>query len=288
MKDFKIAYFGGEPIGVPVLERLCDAGFTPQLVVTNPDRPQGRKMTLTPPPLKEWAAAHDIEIFQPENLKQKEDLKPLTETDWDLFIVVAYSNLIPKWLLDLPKHKTLNLHPSLLPKYRGPSPIRSVILADDKQTGMTIIELDEKMDHGPILDQAILDIKDEEWPLPGNELDSRLAALGGQLLCDTLPRWLAGEITPTPQDHAAATFTKKISKADSELKIDPHNLPAGEEARAAFLQICAYAGWPETFFIHEGKRIKITKAELTPEGELRLLRIIPSGKKEMDFADYQF
>jgi len=283
MNNCKFVYFGGEPLGLPVLNQLFEAGFVPDLIVTNPDRPQGRKMISTPPPLQVWANEKGIELSQPENLKDPKTLSQITNTNWDLFIVVAYSQIIPQWLINLPTHNTLNLHPSLLPKYRGPSPIRSAILADDKDTGATIIQLDEKMDHGPIVAQAELELTDEDWPMLGRELDRRLTDLGGQLLITILPSYLEGKISPLPQDHTKATFTKKISKTDGELKIDSFNLPAGSEARTVFLKICAYEGWPETFFIHEGKRIKINQAELSSNGQLRILRITPEGKKEQDF-----
>ena len=124
----KIVFFGGEPLGLPALEALVRAGLTPQLVVCNPDRPSGRGLELTPPRIKTWATEHGIAVFQPTSYKNEEARLKLVETEWDLFIVVAYNFILPKWLLDLPKYGTINMHPSLLPKLRGMSPIRTAIL----------------------------------------------------------------------------------------------------------------------------------------------------------------
>jgi len=142
------AYFGGEPLGVPVLETLKATGFVPNLIVASPDRPAGRKHELTPPPVKIWAEANNIPVFQPESLKERDALTPLTKETFDLFVVVAYNKILPKWLLELPVHKTINLHPSLLPLYRGASPIRSAILEDNREAvGVSIMLMDKEMDH---------------------------------------------------------------------------------------------------------------------------------------------
>lgn len=285
-KNLKLVYFGGEPIGVPVLTELEAAGFLPSLVVCNPDRPVGRKQVLTSPPVKVWAAERNIEIFQPENLKPETVGHRMSNSEeWDLFVVVAYNKIMPKWLIELPKHKTINMHPSLLPKLRGASPIRSTILEDMRdECGVSVILLDEKMDHGPIIGQQTMDIAPEHWPIKGGELDLALARLGGALLASLIPSWIAGKIEPIEQDHDKATFCKKIQKADGELHIDPHNLPTGDDAYQALLKIRAYDGWPGTFFMYEGKRIKITDAELKDNGSLDILKVIPEGKSETKFS----
>lgn len=286
MKKYTIAYFGGEPIGVPVLNELKKVGIVPSLIVCNPDRPVGRKHVLTAPPVKQWATAHDIEVFQPETLKDKDTLTPLTNTKFDLFVVVAYNKIIPKWLLELPEHGTLNVHPSLLPLLRGASPIRTTILNDMRdQCGVTIMQLDEKMDHGPILAQEILPITEESWPLHGTTLDAKLAHLGGTLLAETIPKWLTHEIIPSEQFHAVATYCGRIDRSDGELSIDPYNLPVGNEARQALLKIRAYDGYPGTFFMHKGKRVKILEAHIK-KGALSITRVLPEGKKEMTFEHY--
>jgi len=282
----KIAFFGGEPLSVPVLEELKTNGIIPDLVICNPDRPSGRKMTLAPPPIKIWSQENNIEVFQPETYKDETVKQKLTEGEFDLFIVVAYGKILPKWLVDLPKYKTINVHPSLLPQLRGPSPIRSAILNDIRETGVTIMQMDHEMDHGPIITQMKMEIAPENWPIDGNELDLGMARMGGALLASIIPDWLEGKITPTPQNHDEATYCEKISKDMSELKIDPFNLPKDKEAYSTLLKIKAFAGWPETFFMHEGKRIKIKQASINDAGILDISRIIPEGKKETDFATY--
>ncbi|MEM9337068.1 MAG: methionyl-tRNA formyltransferase, partial [Patescibacteria group bacterium] len=259
----KIAYFGGEPLSVPVLNELKQAGILPELVVCSPDRPVGRKQALTPPPTKVWAQKHGIEAFQPVSYKEKAEIEKVLDDDFDLFVVVAYNFILPEWVLELPKHKTINVHPSLLPKLRGPSPIRSAIANDDREAiGVSVMLLDNEMDHGPLLAQQVMPIADEYWPIDGQELDKGLANLGGALLADTIPQWLTGKIEPTEQAHDAATYTEKLTRADGELALNPHNLPTSDAAFQALLKIRAFSGWPETFFVHEGKRVKIKEAEL--------------------------
>ncbi len=282
----RFAFFGTPDIAVYVLEELEQAGFVPTLVVTNPDRPLGRKQILTSPPVKVWAQERDISVFQPESLKNKDLLAPLTHHAFDLFIVAAYGALIPSWLLTLPTHGVLNVHPSPLPKLRGASPIRSAILEDMRQTGVTIMQMDAELDHGPIVAQMDAAIDPTLWPMRGRQLDRLMMHQGGALLADILPRYMNGELTPSPQDHESATFCHKITKEMSELALDPYNLPTGKEAYQMLLKIRAFDGWPETFFIHSGQRIKIKDAELALDGKLVPTRIVPEGKKEMDFEAY--
>ncbi|USN87986.1 MAG: methionyl-tRNA formyltransferase [Candidatus Nomurabacteria bacterium] len=284
--NLKITYFGGEPLSMPVLEELKKSGILPNLVICNPDRPSGRKKQLTPPPTKVWAEENGIEVFQPESYKDEDVKTKLASGNFDLFVVVAYNKILPKWLIDLPKFKTINVHPSLLPKLRGPSPIRSAILNDQRETGVSIIVLDEEMDHGPIIAQAKVTIPSEKWPISGTELDMTLGQIGGKLLAKTIPNWTSGNITPTDQDHSQATLCTKITKNMGELQLDPYNLPKGEGAYKALLKIRAFAGWPETFFIYNDKRFKIKEAVLTNSGQLVINKIVPEGKSETDFSAY--
>ena len=286
-----MVYFGGEPLGVPVLQELKAAGLLPSLVVCNPDRPSGRGQNLTPPRVKVWADEHNIPIFQPESLKDTHTInvgvRPPHCGEWDLFVVVAYNHIMPKWLIELPKHKTINLHPSLLPKLRGPSPIRTAILEDHpEQIGVSIMLMDEEMDHGPLLAQMKLEIAPENWPMAGEKLDGALANLGGALLADTITKWASGKITPTEQDHTNATYTQKLTKGLGELDLDPYNLPKGESAYQMMLKINGLDSWPGTFFFHNGKRMKITGAMIAEDDSLKINTIIPEGKKEMKFSDY--
>jgi|AntRauTorcE11897_2_1112592.scaffolds.fasta_scaffold02275_4 methionyl-tRNA formyltransferase len=285
--DIKFAYFGGEPLGVPVLEELKKAGLLPSLIVCNPDRPVGRSQELTAPPLKIWAAKNNIEVFQPNSYKEQAEFERLLRHDWDVFVVVAYNFILPQWFLELPKKGVLNVHPSLLPSLRGASPIRTAIkdnLVDD--IGVTVMLLDEKMDHGPILEQEQFVPNANKWPLSGPVLDGFLAKMGGRLLADVLPAWVHDEISPQEQDESLATYCPKLTKSDGELRINPTKLPTGTPATICWHTIQAFEGIGQTFFIHNQKRVKIAKAELTLGGSLRLLRVIPEGKSEMDFSQY--
>jgi len=281
----RFAFFGTPDIARIVLDELEAAGYTPALMVTNPDAPVGRKQILTPPPVKVWATSRTIPVIQPTTLKKPEAVPELTQEPFDCFIVAAYGKLIPEWLLAIPTHGTLNVHPSLLPEFRGASPIRSAILADKRETGVTIMLMDAQMDHGPILAQAEATITEKEWPLPGRILDECLARQGGRLLSATLPGYLAGTITPREQAHDAATFCTKIDKSMSELVLDPHHLPTGEQAREYLLKVRAFDGWPETFFMYQGKRVKIKDATII-DGVFTPTRVVPEGKHEMLFSDF--
>jgi methionyl-tRNA formyltransferase len=287
MSQLRFAYFGGEPLGVPVLEELAAAGYTPSLVVANPDRPAGRKQVLTPPPVKVWAEKRGIPVYQPDIIpKEPAELPQLTEVVWDVFIVVAFNKILPTWLIELPEHQTINVHPSLLPKLRGASPIRSAILRDERDhIGVSIMQMDEKMDHGPILAQQAMPITDEHWPVAGPELDTALAHLGGALLAATLPKYMAGTISPQEQEHEAAIYCGRLTKDQAELVIDPFNLPAGEAARTAYRTIQAFAGIGDTWFMYEGVRYKIVAAHLDGE-RLVIDSVIPAGKTEKDFCSF--
>lgn len=285
----RIAFFGGEPLGVPVLEELYLTGITPDLVVANPDKPVGRKQVITPPPVANWANEKGIVVYQPQSYKGDAAAKvqaKLSAADWDVFVVVAYNHILPQWLLDIPKQGVINLHPSMLPFLRGASPIRTAIKDDlREQIGVTIMQMDATMDTGPILDQMPLSISDEHWPTPGPELDLALARMGGAMLADVLREYLAGEIMPQDQDHSMATYCGRLTKADSQLDINPRKLPTSNKAYQAWLKINAFAGIGGTWFEHNDKRIKIKEAEFSM-GKLRLITVIPEGKPAIDFATW--
>lgn len=281
----KIAFFGGEPLGLPALQALVAAGLTPEWVFCNPDRPKGRGQTLHAPPIKTYAQENGLSISQPSSFKNESDFPELTNTEWDLFVVVAYNFILPPWFLALPKHGVLNVHPSLLPKLRGSSPIRTALLENKRdEVGVTVMVLDEKMDHGPILAQELY-ITDV-WPVSGPQLDTALGVAGAMLLVKTIPLWLAGDITPTEQAHENATYTQKITKSQAELTINPYSLPNGVEATKILYKIHALAGNPGTFFLHDTKRIKVTEATLSLVGQLDIKKVIPEGKSEMTFVEY--
>ncbi len=280
----KFAFFGTPDIAVIVLEELKKADMMPSVIFTNPDAPQGRKMMLTPSPVKVWALREGVPVLCPQSLRTDDTVETyLREHDIELAVVVAYGKIIPESLLSVPKYGMVNVHPSLLPRFRGASPIRSAILADERETGVSIMLLDSEVDHGPLLTQEVVKIEERAWPMRGRELDTLLAERGGELLAKTLPLWIEGQITPTEQDHARATFCQKITKEMGELDLnaDPYQ---------NLLKIRAFDGWPGTFFFTEknGKRIrvKIIDAELAKDGSLRILSVIPEGRNEIAYEDF--
>lgn len=267
------------------LEELKTRRFLPAFIVTTPDKPRGRKMILTPTPVKIWAEENKIETADPESLRNNSDLvSKLAGLDCDLFLVASYGKIIPKEIFEIPKLKTLNIHPSLLPKYRGASPIQAQILNDEKEIGVTIIEIDEEMDHGLIVAQKKIE---EEISLGRKKLEKILATEGAGLFVQILPDWVAGETKPRAQDEKSAIYCKKISKEMGELQIDLGNL--SKNARENFLKIKAFEDWPTAYFFIERNgrwtRVIVTDA-VFENNSLKILKVIPEGKKEMTFADF--
>ena len=203
------AFFGTGALAESVVSSLMRAGHTPSLILTKPDSKQGRHMELTAPYIKTWAQLQGIEVFQPESLKELPTDSPLHVQKYDLFIVASYGKIIPQDILDLPQHGVLNVHPSLLPLYRGPSPIESVLLDGHITTGVSIMKLDADMDHGPILTQSAFIINPES---NAGTLEVMCGQLGGELLVQVLPHYLEGTLIPKEQDHTQATVCKKITK----------------------------------------------------------------------------
>lgn len=278
----KTVFFGTPDIGVYVLEELEKAGLLPSLIVTNPDAPQGRKMVLTETPVAGFARDRNIPVLKPRTLKDPEIHQTLQNSGAELFIVAAYGKIIPQSILDIPKYGTLNMHPSLLPKLRGASPIRGAILKNEYPTGVSIMLLTAGLDEGPILAQEIADIPPTQWPMRGRELDERLAHMGGSLLAQTLPQWISGALTPQEQDHAGATHSVKITK-------DMALIDLTDDPISNLRKIRAFDGWPGAYYFHEKNgmpiRVKIVDAEIK-DGALVLLRVIPEGKKEMSYEDF--
>lgn len=280
MKNPAFVFFGTSSFSVAILEELTAAGLSPALIVTAPDAPQGRKLIVTPSPVKVWGEEAGIPVLTPPSLKAEGELAALYNSEWDLFVVASYGKLLPGALLSVPKYGTLNVHPSLLPRFRGASPVRSAILADERTTGVSIMLLDEEMDHGPVVAQARIEIEEEDWPMRAPILEELLAHAGGELLAETIPAWISGALTPEEQEHTAATYSEKLTKADGELDLsgDPYQ---------NLLKIRAYEGWPGTYFFDNGTRVKIVDVELAEDGTLRILRVVPEGKKEMDYEAFK-
>lgn len=210
----KFLFFGTPEFASIILQKLIAAGFIPLGVICNPDRPVGRKKIITSPPTKILANRLNIPVLQPEKIEveslKKEIHKKTKSRFFDFFIVAAYSKIIPAKILKIPRLGVIGVHPSLLPKYRGPSPIQSTILNGEKVTGVTLYLLDEKMDHGPILAKKEMLVDNLSFP----NLSKNLAELGGDLLAQILPKFLKKEITPLPQNETEATYTKKIKTED--------------------------------------------------------------------------
>ncbi len=277
-KNIKIAFFGNSEFSLVTLNELKRNGVMPDLIVTTPDKPQGRKMVLTPTLTKVWAIDNSIEYIEPIKLKEEKFLEKIE--DYNLFIVASYGKIIPKTVIDMPEYKVLNIHPSLLPKYRGPSPLQEQILNNEKEVGVSIMLIDEQVDHGAIVAQKKVDIKN--WPIGFLSLQDKLAKEGSKLLAETLSDWIKGKIKPKAQDDSEATFTKKVEKQDGliDLTMNPYN---------NYLKILAYEEWPKTYFevSKNGSKMRvIIKSAIWKNGTLEILRVIPEGRKEMDYKAF--
>lgn len=291
IQNLNFVFFGTPDIAVRTLEILKQNDLIPSLIVTAPDKPQGRKLVLTPPPVKIWAEKKGIPVLQPEKLDSdfgfrlsakasaEARISDLQKDPWDLFVVIAYGKIFPKWLINLPKHGTLNIHYSLLPKYRGAAPVQVAILAGDTETGVTVQKMVKELDAGPIVAQETVAIgENEKTP----ELLERLVGVGVELLVKTLPEYLKGSITPVAQDHSQATKAPKIKKEDGLINL-------GDNPELNWRKFRAYHPWPGVYFFTKKNvkkiRIKITNAELK-NGELVIIKVLPEGKKEMSYKDF--
>ncbi|PIR89440.1 MAG: methionyl-tRNA formyltransferase [Candidatus Harrisonbacteria bacterium CG10_big_fil_rev_8_21_14_0_10_40_38] len=276
--DPKFIFFGTPRFAELVLKELLDANLLPGAVICNPDRPVGRKKTITKPAVKrliiEKEFENKIKILQPEN--SQEILTILSGISKpDIAIVAAYSKILPADIINLPKLGTLGVHPSLLPKYRGASPIQSVILSGEKETGVTIYKLDEKMDHGPILAQEKQTLNGDETYL---DLEEKLAILGGKLLVKTIQDYTSGNFELKEQDHKNATFTKKISTDDAFIdESDLMSAQNGENAEEIYRKIRGFNPEPGAWTIKNGKRTKLLEAKIIDK-KLVLTLIQEEGK----------
>ncbi len=252
----KIIFLGTPEFGVIILEELIKANFKPVLVVTAPDKPVGRKQIITLPPVKISAKKYNIEVCQPDKIENyKLKIKKLNP---DLIIAAAYGQIISNDILDIPQYGSLNVHPSLLPKYRGSSPIQYTILNGEKETGVTIILMTEKLDQGKVISNFQFPISNEKITYP--ELSQKLAELGAKLLLETIPKWVNGEIEPKPQDDSRSTYIKILKKQDG--KIDWK-----KPAECIERQIRAFQPWPGSFSELEisnqkSQKLKILKADV--------------------------
>ncbi|MFZ3020089.1 MAG: methionyl-tRNA formyltransferase [Minisyncoccia bacterium] len=275
----KFIFFGTDSIAIPVLNELEKSGLMPVLIVCGEDKPKGRGLVLTPPATKLWAIERKIPVLQPKKLDE-DFISTVSNFSFEYGIVASFGKIIPEAVLNLFPKGLLNVHPSLLPKLRGPSPIESTILYENT-AGVTIIKLDKEMDHGPIVAQQ--EIKFENWPPKYSDAEAILGSAGGKLLIESLSDYLSGHIELKEQNHSEATFTKKIQKDEALINLsdEPTNL---------LKKIRAFEEWPTAFFFYEtskGKiRIKIKDAHIESD-TLILDRIIPEGKGEMEWSDFK-
>lgn len=252
MKNIRIIFFGNPQCVTPVLD-LLRKHHTLCAIIASPDKPAGRHHALLSPATKIYGQENAVPVFQPEQISI-ETWKNLGIPDADLFVVAAYGKLLPQSIIDIPQYKTLNIHPSLLPLYRGPSPVQSSLLNGDSVTGVSIMRIDEKMDHGPILAQKELPISPDDT---AETLRERLFIEGGHLLIDILPAWINKTLPGEPQDDTRATYTRMIRK---ELgRIEWNN-----STQTIINQIRALTPWPGTFtFLQRDSellRVKIVHA----------------------------
>ncbi len=297
MDSLKVVFMGTPDFAVPSLKALKSEGYEIPLVITQPDRPAGRGKKLRPPSVKVLAQELGLRVYQPEKVKENQELKEILEgIKPDLIVVAAYGKILPEWLLDLPKYGTINVHASLLPKYRGASPIQWAILNGEAETGITIMKVIPELDAGPILSQGKVKIEEED---NAKTLHDKLANLGAELLIKTIPKFVSGEIKPVPQDETKATYCPQIRKEMGRVNWQ-------EGSREIFNRVRAFYPWPCAFTSFKGRGIKLLKVRpvegegepgevigvkeglkvATGEGALLIERLKPEGKKEISGEEF--
>jgi len=252
IKKIKILFFGTSEIAKEILEALIRGKYNVIAVLTQPDKKIGREQLIRKGLVKEFSEINKIPILQPLKLN-KEAVEKIKELEPDLIIVIAYGKIIPKEILEIPKFKSINIHPSLLPKFRGPSPIQNAILAGEKETGVTIMLMDEKMDHGDILFQKKVQIYPEDTT---EILTKKIAPVSSKLLLETIPLWIEEKIKSLKQDDTQATYCQLVEREDGHIFWD-------STAEDIFNKYRAFDPWPGIFSVwrkeNEIFRIKLTK-----------------------------
>ena len=250
----KLVFMGTPDFAVPVLEALIGR-YEIVGVVTQPDRRARRGRKLEASPVKVAALAHDLSVLQPSSLRRPDAVAELRSLAPDVIVVVAYGQILRAEVLSIPPRGCINVHGSLLPRYRGAAPVAAAILAGEEETGVTIMLMDEGMDTGPILSQATCSISHQDTR---ESLRARLAQLGADLMMNTLPRWLAGEIQPQSQDDSQATYCRIIAKQDGLIDWSQSAVEIWRRSRA-------YYPWPGTYTYWRGKLLKVLRAEALPQ-----------------------
>jgi methionyl-tRNA formyltransferase len=290
--SIRVVFMGSPDFAVPTLHALAaDEAYTLVGVVTQPDRPAGRHMTLTPPPVKVAAEALSIPVIQPQKLREPEAMDQLKAWAPHLIVVVAFGQILRPEVLDLPQYGCVNVHASLLPRHRGAAPIQAAILAGDAETGITIMKMDPGLDTGPMIRQRAIAIEPQDT---GGSLFEKLAQLSGPFLLETLPEYLAGNLKPVPQPETGSTYASMLKKEDGLLDF---TRPAVELER----RVRAFNPWPSCFINEESGPLKVHKAHVTAaktepgkrvvidglpaigtgDGLLVLDELQPAGKKSM-------
>lgn len=251
MTVHRIVFMGSGDFGIPALQALHRQPWAkPVALITRPDKPAGRGQRLKPSPIKAAALALDIPVLQPATLRSPESIRAIQALQPDVIVVAAYGQWIPPEVFDFPPFRSLNIHPSLLPRHRGAAPAMSAILAGDSETGVTIILVAEELDAGDILSQAATPILPDDTT---GSLMHRLAHLGAGLIVEILPQWLAGAIQPTPQDHSRATWFKRVGK-------DAGQIDWTEPAETIWRKVRAFNPWPSAYTFLGGKRLILHRA----------------------------
>lgn len=293
----RVLFMGSPDFAVPTLENLVAAGHQLVGVFCQPDKPVGRKQELAPPAVKLAAERMGLPVFQPAKLRDPEAIALIRSLIPDVIVVAAYGKILPKAVLEIPPKGCLNVHASLLPKYRGAAPIQWAIAQGESETGATIMLMDEGLDTGPSLAKAVVPIDAQET---GASLFHKLAPLGAQLLIDTLPKWLAGAIDPVAQNEAEATLAPILSRADALVDWE---LPAEAIARRSR----AFTPWPGTYTLFREKPLKLLEVAAMPgtgspgtitrvahdyfdvatrSGVLRVFRVQLAGSQAMPAGDF--
>lgn len=268
-------FWGTPDVASETLEILKENDFIPSLIITSPDAKRGRGLQMQSSPVALFAEKNNVPCLKPEKLEEELETISKNGFQFDLSIVVAYGKIIPEKIINMPKLGSVNLHYSLLPKYRGASPVESAILNGDTETGVTIQKMKFKMDSGPIIAMEKTVILPTE---KAADLRKRLTKIGGQLLVKTLPKFLSGKIKEVAQNEKEATFCKKIKKEDGLINLN-------DDAIKNYNKFRAYAVWPRTFFFVNNKRIIITDAVLENNNFI-IKKVLPEGKKEIKYEDF--
>lgn len=271
----RIVFMGTPEFAVPALEHLIHNNYQVVAVYTQPDRASGRGRSLVSSPVNKAAVDLGLPVIQPENFRKAETVTQLASFKPDAIVVDAFGQILPQSVLDTPAYRCINIHPSLLPKYRGTSPVAAAILAGEEFTGVSIMLMDRGLDTGPVIVQAQVPVS--EYDTTGS-LSAKLSLIAAHLLLEALPRWLSGELVPRPQDEIKASYAGMLSKQEGEINWD---LPAVDIWR----RVRAFHPWPGCYTYWQGKQLKIIEATPLPaEKGFKIGQVVPLGKARAEFG----